>query len=250
MYKWTEKKTKRTDPIMKILPLALERRHMSRKTLIILILMSLSLLTQACMSPTPGSVTYPNKPQQTMQTVQHWDVLASDIAEIIKDAVAVRPDIANTPMYLEKPAYQPSPFSRTFHELLSSQLVSRGLHVSKDQPTGLVVDYKVMLVKHKNMYTKPPFGTFSILPLGIIVVRDLSVNPILWTALGLGAFLDLSVGAVGITSNHEVIISVSMAFNNQYVVYQTSYYYINDKNWSEYAEGATGRGVTVRAVRE
>ncbi|MFV0421306.1 hypothetical protein [Oleidesulfovibrio sp.] len=185
-------------------------------------------------SQLPVAATYPAEPQYKMQSAGHWQVLASDVADRIEKALGDRDDLLTIPLYLRSPSSRP--FSVGFYRLLTSELVSRGLQVSLNKEKDNVnVDYDVYVVHHSARYQRPPIGTFTAIAAGVSAARGLeSIAEWIPAAIGAGVLADLASGAVARPSDKEVVISVSMAYNNRYVVHSSSVYYINDPDWELY----------------
>ncbi len=185
-------------------------------------------------SQVPVAVTHEAEPQYKMQAAGHWRVLASDVADRIAKAIDDREDLHKRPLFLTPPDVLP--FSRGFHTLLTSELVSRGMQVSVvREPNGVDVDYDVMAVLHNDRFQRPPIGSFTALAGGISAARMLdSMSEWIPAAIGAGVLADIVSGAITEISDREILISVSMAHNNRYVMYTSSIYYINDPDYRQY----------------
>lgn len=191
---------------------------------------------EAYRSQVPVATTYKAEPQYKMQSAGHWQVLATDVADRILKAIEDRDDLLLKPLYLEPPNSRP--FSVGFYKLLTSELVSRGMQVSLERESDVVdVEYDVLAILHNPRGQRPPIGTFTALSAGVSVARALnSVSEWIPAAIGAGMLADLASGAVTSTSNREVLISVSMSYNNRYVVHTSSVYYINDPDYEQFVD--------------
>ena len=207
-----------------------------------------------CASQIPVAGTYESTTQPKMQAAQHWDVLAADVADVVEDSLIERDDLEGIPVFVAQPGERA--FSQVFHRLLISQLVSRGIQVSVREEDTLTLDYRVLAVRHSERFQRPPFGTFTALPLGIIAARALDTDGLLNAALAAGVLADVAVGHWGMYSDNEVVITSSLTYNNRYVSHQSSVYYINDPDWAHYAEPIgmpekkTYSSVSISAVNE
>lgn len=204
----------------------------------------MSLGLGGCYSQIPMAVSHKQTTQRKMQAAHHWDVLASDTADRVEQAMDDRDDLRNRPIFI-RPAGETS-FSKGFHELLTSQLVSRGLQVSIEEEDVLYLDYRVLLVRHSERFQRPPVGTFTALPLGITAAAVINnanawadgAAVWAWGAAGVaaGVLLDLASGYFADYSAHEVVITSALSFRNRYVSHSSTIYYINDPDWCHYAE--------------
>ncbi len=198
--------------------------------LVLLLLLGIA----GCASQIPVAGTYESTTQPKMQAAEHWNVLAADVADVVEDSFLERDDLEGIPLFVPPPGERA--FSQVFYRLLLSQLVSRGIQVSVQEEDTLTLDYRVLTVKHSERFQRPPMGTFTALPLGIIASRALNMDGLLNAALAAGVVADVAVGNWGMYSKNEVIISTSLTYNNRYVSHQSSIYYINDPDWAQYAE--------------
>jgi len=201
--------------------------------------LALTVLLSGCVlyrSQIPVATTYEAEPQYKMQSAGHWQVLASDVADRILKAIEDRDDLLMKPLYLEPPNSRP--FSLGFYKLLTSELVSRGMQVSLERESDVVdVDYDVLAVLHNDRMQRPPIGTFTTIGAGVSAARALnSMAEWIPAAIGAGVLADLAGGAITSSSNREVLISVSMSYNNRYVVHTSSVYYINDPDFEQFVD--------------
>ena len=206
----------------------------------------------SCGSQLPIATTFPSSTQRKMQAAQHWDVLASEVADRVEVAFVDRPDLAGRPIFV--PQKGASPFAAAFHELLISQLVFRGMQVSVAQEDSLVLDYSVLGVKHNWRFQRPKPGLLTALPGGAWAVYELSklgygASLYFAAATVAGALLDYGIGHWATESDNEVIITASLSYNNRYVLHMSNIYYINDPDKWHYAGGPSG-GRTLRVVNE
>lgn len=187
-------------------------------------------------SQVPVAATYQAEPQYKMQSAAHWNVLAADVAGRIMKALEDRDDLLMKPLYFVPPNNRP--FSVGFYKLLTSELVSRGMQVSLEREEDVVdVEYDVLAILHKDRFQRPPIGTFTALSAGVSAARALhSMAEWIPTAIGAGVLADIASGALTSPSSREMLISVSMSYNNRYVVHTSSVYYINDPDFDQYVD--------------
>ncbi len=207
------------------------------RLIVLLALLALPLAgCEAYRSQLPVATTYKAEPQYKMQSAGHWHVLASDVADGILKAIEDRDDLLMKPLYLEPPNSRP--FSIGFYKLLTSELVSRGMQVSLErEPDVVEVEYDVLAIQHKDRMQRPPLGTMTAISTGVSVARALSsISEWIPAAIGAGVLADFASGSVASTSNREMLITVSMSYNNRYVVHTSSVYYINDPDFDQFVD--------------
>ncbi|WCM86958.1 hypothetical protein [Acidovorax sp. NCPPB 3576] len=132
-------------------------------------LLCAAALLAGCAAPDlPRDEAHAPSTQKTARAVQHWDVLARDVAD--RTVVRLRDwPPGEYPIYLV-PA-QGDGFDAGFRSLLMTRLVERGLTVST-QPTGVRMAVSTQVVQHQGGgVNAPPRVRLSE---GVAVVRDAS----------------------------------------------------------------------------
>ncbi|MBE2295704.1 MAG: hypothetical protein IAF00_12170 [Phycisphaerales bacterium] len=123
------------------------------------LLVILCLGLGACTTPMPVETGYPLTYQQKMQSAHHWDVMATDVANWLQDALigpssgqdenqqqaAVADDRPIVTLYIQEPRYA-SPAGEAFSKLLATHLVERGFIVTTNPSGGLPVSYDLQVV--------------------------------------------------------------------------------------------------------
>ncbi len=158
-----------------------------------------------------------------MQSAYHWEVLADDVAKQVKarlDKPYGTGKDAGT-FFVNKNEAQTS-FAEGFHDLLISSLVKEGMPVASQKQDGVrVIDYDVQVVHHKanRGAGRPETLIAQFLRQGITVVRDV-----------------VTLGAIHAENvpHSEVIVTVSIAEKNEYILHKTDIYYINDPDFWHY----------------
>ncbi len=164
--------------------------------------LAVSVFLAGCAASVPPSATPDSYDQEKAQAVEHWRVFAEDMAENVRLALLERHDLVDKPIYVQPP--NASPFLRTMHELLKTEIVSRGIPVTElPEADTVVVGYDVILVKHDPAAPADSYGKRS--------------------------FPDGS----GI-SRHEAVVNISMRHRNRYVLHLSYIRYINDADWMLY----------------
>ena len=205
---------------------------------LILLCLLCTALNGCTRAPQPAG--YPLSEQQKMQAAHHWNVLANDVANRINNEL-VRRQYYNMPVYVSHSCGKPDAcgpgegfaFDEGFNDLLTTQLVNFGVptKVSPDE-TALVVNYKVQVVYHQDIPRQwPPPGMLTALTTGIMVFRDAPSEII---AIAAAAAVDLISTTAVVNGHYEVIITTSIAENNQYLFRTSDIYYINDADFWHY----------------
>lgn len=203
------------------------------KKLLPLVAALVAVTLSGCASQLPWASSYPMKRQYKMQSAQHWDVLAEDVAGKVRKALDDRVELRLLAIDVEPE--QEGPFHDVFKELLQSQLVSRGIQVPEKRENQLKLKYKVQVVKHGSRFQRPPPGALTAIGAGVSVARDLT-NAFLYGASGAGLLLDVGIGHLQSHSNHEIVITTQLVWRNRYVIHTSDIYYINDADNMQYGE--------------
>lgn len=186
-----------------------------------LIVMIFSLIVGCAPVPEPSG--YGHTTQHTMQSVQHWQVLADDVADQIKRHVD-NPEEEEAKYFYVNRGESKTSFARGFHDLLVSSMVKQGLLVTEQEFEGVTkVGYDVQVVSHKanRGRGRARTGLGKMLRDGIVVFRDV-----------------VTLGAVSSEKvpHTEVLITVSIVDKNTFLLHRTDSYYINDPDFAHYGE--------------
>ena len=195
-----------------------------------------------CASQVPIASTYPYSTQQKMQAVHHWDVLATDaVGQLLQSPAALGP--------IHVTRHADMPFDQAFHDLLITRLVDAGYTVLEQPRSGAVeLSYHAQVVSHGGRgYIRSRAGTFTTLAGGVLVARNFALystsNEAIGAAvLGAGVATDVLSGFITSITDTEVLITLSMTQNGQYIARQSSVYYIPPGNTAHYK--AAPRAVT------
>lgn len=116
------------------------------------VVLGLILALGACHTPpyrysaVPLPANHPTALQRELQAVQHWQLLAANIALATRRMLEAEPQVLNHPFSVVPP--QPaSAFSRAFHELLITELHKAGVHVAVPPATGTAIRYAIHLIE-------------------------------------------------------------------------------------------------------
>ena len=221
-----------------------------RAVLIILLL----FFTSCSRIPQPASYAFSE--QQKMQATDHWDVLASDVANQINNQLIIS-DYIDSSVYVKTtcgtdatPCKQEetTPFNEAFRDLLITRLVNFGVPTSIEKKVAdIEVNYKVQVVYHASTrYTLAP-GTLTALTTMVSVFRDASSTVKL---LALAAGLDIANATSPGNGHYEVIITTSMVTDEKYLFRTSDIYYINDPDFWQYQNAPTGKTIQMVSTHQ
>ncbi|MFH2218072.1 MAG: hypothetical protein ABII68_00220 [Pseudomonadota bacterium] len=221
-------------------------RNISHSLAIIVVVTTLFLI--GCASPYPKRHSISS--QKKMQSAHHWDVLATDVAEQIKQTLepqtlepqtsepqTIEPQtIENYDINKYKPIYvkesNETPFGKTFRDLLITRMVEKGIKVTKENgPDVLLEENNVRVVHHiskrdtVSLYSKN--SVFNVLSGEIIVLRG--------GKMAVSGKSELSSKNTTSGLFHtEVVINSSLLDGDSYLMRKSDIYYINDPDFWHY----------------
>ncbi|MDR2160895.1 MAG: hypothetical protein LBO77_01980 [Desulfovibrio sp.] len=178
-----------------------------------LIVLAMSVVLGACASlDVPLAKAPPLYSQEKIQAADHWDNIADAVARRVQKTLEDRPDLVNRPIYV-RPPVNDRQFSRAFHRLLSSRLVSKGMQVSGQyEPDAMQLEYEVQIIQFAG-------GRRQWLP-G-------------FASLGLGLLNAFGAG-YSLAPCQEIIINTRILHNNRYAMHLSHVAYINEDDQSLY----------------
>jgi len=206
---------------------------------------TLVLLLAGCNSQIPLATTYKMTGQHKMQAAEHWDILASDVAARVRAALDDRVELRLLAIDVDTDQDQ-GPFHKVFKELLTSQLVQRGVQVPEREENQLELIYTVQVVKHGARFQRPPPGLLTLIGAGISVSRDITAS-FIYGAAPAGLLSDVAVGHLTSHSAQEVVVTTRLVWKNRYVMHSSDIYYINDAENLHYGEPLKPFGADVVA---
>ena len=211
---------------------------------------------------TPKPATYKYDTQQKMQSAEHWNILAEDVASQIKKNLA-KIGLLSHPIYVRPGCGAPylpcrphteTPFEEGFYDLLLTHLVRKGMNVSTERESSLVIGNKVQVLYHNagriSRTSKPGLITAAAaLASGLgWVIRDASEKSAAWGLAGFtgAAFYDYVSGMFTRDMPHsEVIITTSIRDYDRYLIRKTDIYYINDLDFWHYQSPSPTRMIEI-----
>lgn len=197
------------------------------------------------MAQVPVPTAYPLTTQQKMQAVHHWDVLAGDVADRIHAALDRRVVERQFPVYVAPSGA--TPFAKSFHALLITRLVEKNVAVSNTHEHALILSFDINVVRHSQRVARSCTGLYKALAPDVYVQRHTlgSLDPMV--ALGNEIMLQAAehnVDAGMYTTcppRVEALITTTLLSGDDFLMRDSSIYYINDADWWHYRQHATPR---------
>ena len=185
----------------------------------------LSSLAAGCSSSAPYSPQRGSYQVERIDTVDHWDNMARLIADRVVSVYNERNDLLTRPIFVQQPTGMQ--FSTTFHELLRSSLVSRGLRVSEMQEADSpLLEYDVQLIRHRDR------------------------ERVLGSSFDTGREGEVFRSPASRRSQHEIVVTARLLYNNHFAMHLSLVCFIDDTTWALYAADADelARGQGLRRV--
>ena len=214
-----------------------------RSSFFICCLIPILFILCSCTSRIPEPVNHDYSQQQKMQSSQHWEVLAQDLADRINNQLILTDNIAR-PVFVKTTCgdestpceeLQTSSFNEAFRDLLITNMFDYGIPTNST-PDGesLKVQYKVQIVRHNSdrARTLQP-GLLTALSAAIVVLRDAPSNLLIFAS---GLLADATNTSLAVKGSYEVIITTSMIDKGRYLFRASDIYYINDKDFLHYRD--------------
>ncbi len=214
-------------------------------------LLFLFVIIIASCARVPQPTSYPFSTQKKMQSVQHWDILAADVADRITETVKRKlTTFDNTCLYVQS---EQTVFGEAFTKLLNGHLLkntdesidngSELYFVSMEPKSNLVpnsncltIESSAQVVKHRADRTGRIYpGTWTALAGTITVMHD--VSSVYQALLVGGLLLDVAGGTANLMSHNELLITTKITRDGELLSLSTDMYYINDRDDWHYRKG-------------
>jgi hypothetical protein len=191
----------------------------------------LATLVGCAQSPIPVAGNFDITEQKKVRSAGHWQVISQNAArETLK--MLDEAGVASNARLSVTPPEQATSFEKTFHEMLTTELVRSGRRVTTSAQNVLQVSYKAQLVEHKS--ERPHFvpGLYTMLTSGVGVIyglRNQHVDAKVAGALGFAIAADYaaSINSGGPTHT-ELVLTTSATTPDQILTRKTDVYYIED----------------------
>lgn len=188
----------------------------------------------------PKADNYPVSSQKKARAVQHWDVLAEDVAARVAAKLQAA-DATATPVYVAP--LPDTSFGQGFRSLLLARLADKGLRLTA-QPGGMQLEYEAQLIEHGAALPSNLPLPATTLAGGIVVARDLlhyehTVASGILGALAIGGAIDAASwvrqgSAAGGPTRTELLISTALRQGETYLARTADIYYIEGADASLY----------------
>lgn len=191
----------------------------------------LATLAGCAQSPIPTAGNFDLTEQKKVRSAGHWHVISQNAArETLK--MLDEAGVASNARLSVAPPEQGTSFEKTFHEMLTTELVRSGRRVTTSGQNPLQLSYKVQLVEHKS--ERPHFvpGLYTMLTSGVGVIhglRNQHIDTQMAGALGFAIAADYaaSINSGGPTHT-ELVLTTSANTPDQILTRKTDVYYIED----------------------
>jgi len=200
---------------------------MNRRGATALSVVALCLAIMGCSTPpyrysaAPLPTNHPTSLQREVQAVQHWQMLAANIALATRAMLDAEPDTLGHPFSVVPP--QPaSEFSAAFHELLVTELHKAGVRVVAPPAHGTSIGYAIRLVEFgQGRRTDYPFyATNDSLPPELAVTDQSEIS-------------DRNV------PRHELLVTTSILRGDTYWLRRSDIHYLRDEDADLYRVGGS-----------
>lgn len=218
-----------------------------------------SLIFSGCATPfseAPMATNFANSEQVKLQAGAHWESIAKHLSKTVIEQMGTRKIV-----YINEPS-EKSKFNIALHSLLLSSLVKEGITVAKfAAASDVTIDLKTHVIKFSKDRAsgRNLVGVPTLLTAGVWALTGVGTANTARTTLGVSAGVT-AVGldaynwfgsqyAAGEIPQHEIIVSVNVTDNAQYLSSVSNVYYIADSDASLY-KGVTGKKIGVEGSKE
>lgn len=203
----------------------------------------------------PVPTAFPLTTQPKMQAVHHWEVLAEDLALQVRAVLDQNVLERQFPVHVAPSGT--TPFAKSFHALLITQLVERNIAVASSVTDALILSFDIEAVRHAQRFLRTGMGVYRALSPDVFVHRSSmghhdGTGALINQALLEAAEVNVESGAyTHDLPRTEILITTSLVFGERFLMRNSSIYYINDTDWWHYKQHAQPRQpgtVTIRLV--
>lgn len=212
-------------------------------SIVVALLSGCSGIVKSPSAPIPQNFAQTN--QQHIQAVEHWSIIAEDLAN--QAIVSLEKNkLSASPIYVKYPPVK-TEFSVAFHDFLVEGLVKKGMKVNRSNANNTVLEYKVQAIEFSSYRDLALVGTkakWTSVGAGILVVRDVlgknfsSKATDIMSGAMLYDFWNADEGAPTL----ELLISSAIVDKNIYLMKTTDVYYANHDDSNLYQGERNGTG--------
>lgn len=186
------------------------------------------------LSQVPVVTNYEINTQRKMQSLEHWKILAEDVAFLIDQRIKKNKE-------LDKSIYVTSAgstdFEKTFRKLLITSLVKNNINVTNTQGDHAILNFSVDLISHSKRMLVDKSGVYQTLSPELVAKRSIGN---FFGLLGKKEKYELEEVAAGKYTtklpSSEIMITTSLMHREEYLFRGSDVYYINDNDWDHYKE--------------
>ncbi len=228
------------------------------KTTLFTLLLS-SFILSGCATPfseAPMAINFANSEQHKLQAGAHWESIANHLSKTVLEQMGNKKIV-----YINEPS-EKSKFNMALHNLVLSSLIKEGVTVAKfSAASDVSIDLKTQVIKFsKDRATgRNSVGVPTLLTAGVWALTGVASANTARTTLGVSAST-IAVGldaynwfgshyATGEIPQHEIIVSINVTDNAQYLSSISNIYYIADSDTSLY-KGTSGRKISIEGNKE
>ena len=190
-----------------------------KKMALPLVIGSMALILGGC-SPIPVATNFQATTQYKVQAAQHWQVIAKHLSAKVKETGY----LTGSKLYIDSPDVS-GVFGQVFPDMLTSELVSSGVHVTENPDHALTLTSEVVTVRHPHDRDglHPFLGTAAVATYYLFKeLKDSVVAPVLIIASDV-ARLQPSETAT------EITVTTKLKDGDRILFSETGVYYIPDK---------------------
>ena len=191
----------------------------------------LALLAGCAQSPIPVAGNFDLTEQKKVRSAGHWQVISRDAAKETLKLLDEAGVASNARLAVVAPE-KASGFEKTFHEMLTTELVRSGRRVTNSAQNVVQLSYNVQVIEHKSERPHHIPGIYTMLTAGVGVaygLRNQHIDTKMAGVLGGAMVADYasSVNSGGPT-HHELVLTTSAGTPDQILSRKTDVYYIED----------------------
>lgn len=194
----------------------------------ICLLLGLTACSQsALVSQVPVPTGYPLAAQQRMQALQHWDLLAAKVA--YQSSLAMESYFPSTTMPVYVAPLGATAFAKAYRESLLTHLLAYGVPIAVGPEDAVILEVTTAVITHDRALTRSAAGVRSVLEPGFVQgqTADGEYQKIALAKEYTGALNKEAVDA-------EMQVNSALTYNGAYVYRDSSMFYINLSQWSQY----------------
>ncbi len=185
---------------------------------------AIALLLSGCVSEGPANRYFPLKSQNELFSASHWKILAAETASDLRGALPQ----GSQAVWLQDD--DESSFSTGFDDFLATELIHRGIYVSRDHGAK-IVKVKVEIVQHKSGPPVDPLRFTFLGGFGRLGIWSERSEPM---TAGAGAHGDTKFAYMPWATSTEVIVTTAIFEGGYQTGGKNDVFYVQTRNAGEY----------------